>query len=99
MNDQQRAGRIALEEARDRSTRIRVGLTGLVGILLIVGLASAMMSRLTANANQGPPVAATQAAAQAKADAEPVEPLAELGVAPGAPEAAVVQPAPGQPTQ
>jgi hypothetical protein len=92
MNDQQRAGRIALEEARDRSTRIRVGLTGLVGILLIVGLAGAMKSVFTPTADQ---VAPRTAAAQAKIDAAQVEPLAELGVAP-APQATVA-PAPTGP--
>ncbi len=88
MNDQQRAGRIALEDSRERSKRIRVGVTGLAGIVLIVGLASAMMTQLTAQADKAQPAvidAKTGPAATPVANqVAPVEPLAELGVAPGA---------------
>ena len=63
--------------ANDASTsaqRIRIGLTGLAFAFLLVLLASAI-SRSGSDNN-----AAASAAAN---DAEPSEPLAELGVAPG----------------
>lgn len=64
--------------------RIRVGATGIVAILLLIGLSSAMMSRLTDQANVSAQVAGSAGDIRAP---EPVdEPLAELGVAPGAPE-------------
>jgi hypothetical protein len=93
MNDQQRAGRIALEESRERSKRIRVGMTGLGGILLIVGLASAMMSRLTADAATAPQTNVTQITGPSGAqpiqnESVTAEPLVELGVAPEAPQVA-----------
>ena len=68
-------------EAGERMQRIRVGLTGLAVVLLIIALAAAVFRRVdeqagttnaTINATASPP----------SAD----EPLAELGVAPGAAE-------------
>jgi hypothetical protein len=97
MNDQQRAGRIALEDSKERSKRIRVGLTGLCGIVLIVGLASAMMSQLTASVSKAPGASASgnvAAPSAVAAQGEPVEPLAELGVAPGARDVPATRPAP-----
>jgi hypothetical protein len=61
--------------------RIRVGLTGLGGILLLIGLASAMLEQLTPNQT---PIAAVVSGAPAKSADAKSEPLAELGVAPGA---------------
>lgn len=95
MNDQQRASRIALESVRARSQRIRVGVMGLCGILLIVGLASAMMTRLTESVEKAPASAARVGVPGATNSAAPVEPLIELGVSPGQPEeAGVPGPAP-----
>lgn len=95
MNDQQRASRIALESVRARSQRIRVGVTGLFGILLIVGLASAMMTQLSQSIEKTPVVVAKPGVASATNTAAPVEPLVELGVSPGQPEeAGVPGPAP-----
>ena len=59
--------------------RIRIGLTGLAFAFLLVLLGS-IISR---SSHDGTVNAAQQAASN-----EPSEPLAELGVAPGAPEAA-----------
>ncbi len=62
--------------------RIRVGAIGVVAILILIGLSSAMMSRITDQANVSAQVTGGGAAL---APPEPVEePLAELGVAPGA---------------
>ena len=56
--------------------RVRIGLTGLAFVFLLV-LLGAAISRWSG----GEP--AFNNAAAANADAEPTEPLAELGVAPG----------------
>lgn len=77
------AGQETLEDRKESWRRIRVGLTGLGGILLIIGLASAMLERV------GPgrtPAEATANGAGTKATESKDEPLAELGVAPGAPD-------------
>ncbi len=66
-------------QAGSSAQRIRVGLTGLAIAFLVVLLASAI-SRSTRDQN-------ANAAAQPTTN-EPSEPLAELGVAPGASEAA-----------
>jgi hypothetical protein len=66
-------------QAGSSAQRIRIGLTGLGIAFLIVLLASAI-SR--SSGNDGPQNAAQQAATNAAS--EPNEPLAELGVAPGA---------------
>jgi hypothetical protein len=58
------------------SQRIRIGLTGLAFAFLLVLLGSAI---LRSGGDPAPPTAAEREAA-----AEPNEPLAELGVAPGA---------------
>jgi hypothetical protein len=57
--------------------RVRVGVTGLAAIMLIVGLASAMFARLAFDAQSSPQSQASKASANE-------EPMAELGVAPGA---------------
>jgi hypothetical protein len=57
--------------------RVRIGLTGLAFVFLLV-LLGAAISRWGED-NSG----ATNNVAEVNADAEPTEPLAELGVAPG----------------
>jgi hypothetical protein len=57
--------------------RVRVGVTGLAVIMLMVGLASAMFSRLVLDTQSSPQSPANVAT-------ENKEPMAELGVAPGA---------------
>jgi len=69
------------DDRRESWRRIRVGLTGLGGILLIIGLASAMLERIGPKAS---PVEATRNGEAAKSAETKNEPLAELGVAPGA---------------
>ena len=56
--------------------RVRIGLTGLAFVFLLVLLGAAI-------SRWGEDPAANTMAAEANADAEPTEPLAELGVAPG----------------
>ncbi len=71
------------DDRRESWRRIRVGVTGLGGILLIIGLASAMLERIGPSPSPNP-IAATRSG-EATKPAEPKnEPLAELGVAPGA---------------
>ena len=66
-----------MDNAGSSAQRIRIGLTGLAFAFLLVLLGSAI-SRRSSDADGGP---APQASAN---DVEPSEPLAELGVAPGA---------------
>lgn len=63
------------DDRHERMQRVRVGLTGLAIVLLLVFIATFAVSRL-----QGP--AANNSIAAESGD----EPLAELGVAPGASE-------------
>ena len=69
-----------VEQAGTSAQRIRIGLTGLAFAFLLVLLGSVISRSGDKD---------VQAAAQEQANgAEPAEPLAELGVAPGAAEAA-----------
>ena len=83
---------ISTDDRGEGWRRIRVGLTGLAAILLLIGFASAMLSRIT---DQAAVTAQTAAPAQKNAAKETSndEPMAELGVVPGAPESAVPAPA------
>jgi hypothetical protein len=63
----------------ERMQRIRVGLTGLAVVLLIVALATVVFRRIDGQAGAG--LANNSAQAQTNPDDEP---LAQLGVAPGA---------------
>ncbi|HET7708347.1 MAG TPA: hypothetical protein VFK50_02295 [Sphingomicrobium sp.] len=66
-----------MQTAGNSAQRIRIGLTGLAFAFLLV-LIGSVISR------SGRDEATGQAAQQAENEAEPSEPLAELGVAPGA---------------
>ena len=61
----------------ERIQRIRIGLTGLAFVFLLVLLGTAI-----SRSSDDPPTAASSANGLS-ASAEPEEPLAELGVAPG----------------
>ena len=77
------AGHSFVEAMPDQGTsaqRIRIGLTGLAFAFLLVLLGS-VISRSSRDGQ-------VNAAAEQASTNEPSEPLAELGVAPGAPEAA-----------
>lgn len=68
-------------ETGDRMQRVRVGLTGLAVVLLIIALAAAVFRRVDDQAG------ASSANNSAQALPPSIdEPLAELGVAPGAAE-------------
>lgn len=58
--------------------RVRIGLTGLAFVFLLVLLGAAISRWSTDDAAMN-----SAALANANAEAEPTEPLAELGVAPG----------------
>lgn len=66
-----------VDDAGTSAQRIRIGLTGLAFAFLLVLLGSAIT-----RSGGGEPVA--NSAAAADANSQPSEPLAELGVAPGA---------------
>ena len=71
-----------LADRKESWRRIRVGLTGLGGIVLLIGLASAMLERISPRTPE--PVTVTEDALGNSAKVPENEPLAELGVAPGA---------------
>lgn len=83
----------ATPDRKESWRRIRVGLTGLTGILLLIGLTSAMLERLSPRTPE--PVASGEDLVANATAAPKDEPLAELGVAPGAaPTEQGAQPAP-----
>jgi hypothetical protein len=69
--------------------RVRIGLTGLAFVFLVVLLAAVFTSQsadeapITPNLIEQQQSGAESGAASAPIEAEPTEPLAELGVAPG----------------
>jgi hypothetical protein len=69
------------DDRRERMQRIRVGLTGLAVVLLIVLLATVVFTRIN-----GQVAPANTGAAEKPSE----EPLSDLGVAPRAPENAVI---------
>ncbi len=80
------SGEDALADRKESWRRIRVGLTGLAGILLLIGLTSAMLERISPRTPE--PAAVADGMASNAADIPKDEPLAELGVAPGAADSA-----------
>ena len=76
-----------MDDAGSSAQRIRIGLTGLAFAFLLVLLGSAI-SRSGDDADRTPMTAAEQQQAANEAEAEPDEPLAKLGVAPGGSETA-----------
>lgn len=68
-----------VDDAGTSAQRIRIGLTGLAFAFLLVLLGSAI-------SRSGSADPAAEGIAQSSANNEPNEPLAELGVAPGAAE-------------
>lgn len=69
-------------ERQEKLNRVRVGLTGLAVVLVLVFLATTIISRISENAVATPE---SNAAAQNSGNAAQAEdePLADLGVAPG----------------
>lgn len=79
----------AAQAARERMQRIRVGVTGLAAVVLLLALATALATGVRRNAatEPRPPLADNAANVQATPSnvIDPnAEPLAQLGVAPGA---------------
>ena len=77
------------EQGHDRMQRIRVGLTGLAVVLVLVALATAVFNRVNTSAVPSANVAATK-------DNSKDEPLANLGVTPGAPANEAAPPPPAK---
>jgi hypothetical protein len=75
-----------MNDAGSSAQRIRIGLTGLAFAFLLVLLGSAL--KPSADEEESAAVTAEQAQAIAAGEEEPDEPLAKLGVAPGAEQAA-----------
>lgn len=71
---------MADEKSRDGMQRVRVGLTGLAVVLLIVALATAVLRSVDQQAVGNAPAPNVD-----NSDKSKDEPLADLGVAPGAP--------------
>lgn len=69
--------------------RVQIGLTGLAGVILLVGLANIVIDKAKLDvAVQPPPTVSTLD--NANALAQPKEPLAELGVTPSMSQSQVV---------
>jgi hypothetical protein len=65
--------------------RVQVGLTGLAGIVLMIGLVNIVVNNVRSGTDSRVETATLAAnAADANADSGPQEPLAELGVTPSA---------------
>jgi hypothetical protein len=74
--------------------RVQIGLTGLAGVVLLVGLANIVIDKARIDQRSLPPaVVPTITAGNAlnAAAAQPREPLAELGVTPSAEQASPAQ--------
>lgn len=78
----------ALDERRERMHRVRVGLTGLAVVLVLVFIATAVITRISDNA-----VPASGSIVNNMTSEEHDEPLADLGVTPGASNEAATEPA------
>lgn len=83
--------RPAHTDTSQRAQRVRVGMIGLAAVILLIGLASAVFSLVTRErpvavvGSSNESVVANLAPANLTAPADSInEPLAELGVAPGA---------------
>ncbi|WP_241241874.1 hypothetical protein [Sphingobium algorifonticola] len=73
--------------------RVQIGLTGLAGVILMVGLANIVIDKARLDEQtMPPPVVPTVSADTANAAATPREPLAELGVTPSAEQTGQVVP-------
>ena len=75
------------EEPRKREglQRVQIGLTGLAGVILLVGLANIVVEKARMDEKAMPPaVAPTLDGGSANASGQAREPLAELGVTPSA---------------
>ena len=82
--------------------RVRIGLTGLAFVFLAVLLAAIFTGRTSNEAPITPnslEQAGTAPLPPAPAEAQPTEPLAQLGVAPGNSDSNAAQPPPAQPQQ
>lgn len=78
---------MADEKRRDGMQRVRVGLTGLAVVLLIVALATAVLRSVDRQAIGNAPAPNVD-----NSDKSKDEPLADLGVAPGAPAEKTAKP-------
>ena len=73
--------------------RIQIGLTGLVGVILLVGLANIAVQKVNGDGSAATSSASiANAELNANASGKPNEPLAELGVTPTADSAGQVVP-------
>ena len=83
---------MADEKRRDGMQRVRVGLTGLAVVLLIVALATAVLRTVDRQVVGNRPAPSVD-----NSDKSKDEPLADLGVAPGAPTENAATPASANP--
>lgn len=85
MSDEPKSAVPSAPKPSESWRRVRVGMAGIAGMLLLLALGSAMLDRLVLEDQNGKPA---NAATGANSVEIPSEPMAELGVAPGAAEPA-----------
>ncbi|MDX3908685.1 MAG: hypothetical protein QHC67_02580 [Sphingobium sp.] len=85
------------QRRQDGLHRVQIGLTGIAGVILLVGLANIVIDKARLDARSlPPPVVSTIPQGEGNAASGPREPLAELGVTPSADQVVPdLQPDPG----
>ncbi len=86
-------GRQENSKRQEMLHRVQIGLTGLAGVVLLVGLANVVIDKARLDArSMPPPVVPTIGTDAANASGAPRDPLGELGVAPSAEQSGQVVP-------
>lgn len=81
------------QRRQDGLHRVQIGLTGLAGVILLVGLANIIIDKARLDERSvPPPVVPTVSTDSGNAVSSPREPLAELGVTPSADQTGQVVP-------
>ncbi|CAH0349519.1 hypothetical protein BH11PSE5_BH11PSE5_09010 [soil metagenome] len=80
------------DRRQDGLHRVQIGLTGLAGVILLVGLANIVIDKAQLDERTMPPPVVPTLNAGAENAVAPREPLAELGVTPSAEQSGQVVP-------
>lgn len=80
------------ERRQDSLHRVQIGLTGIAGVILLVGLANIVIDKARMDERTVPPPVVPTVSADNGNAVSPREPLAELGVTPSADQSGQVVP-------